>query len=50
MVLCNFWEEVKAETLPSLPEVGEGRLLGPQQFLKDFVFLQSRRQAAGTTS
>lgn len=49
MFQCDFWEEVKAETLPSLPEVGEGWLLGAQQLLKAFVF-HSSRQAAGATN
>lgn len=49
MFLGNFWEEVKAETLPNLPEAVEGQLLGAQQLLKAYVF-QSRRQAGGAKS
>lgn len=41
-------EEVKAETLPSLPKVGEGQLLGAQQTPGAFVF-QSSKWADGTT-
>lgn len=48
MFQCDHWEEVKAETLPSLPEFGEGQLLGARQLLKAFVFHSSRQAVEAT--